>query len=159
MALSAQELAVLEAMLARLIPADENGPGAVEAGVATFIERTLEAENAESQKTYASNLAAVDSWAQAAHGMGFALLPAVTQDEMLRLLEQGSALGCSPSAKSFFELVRTQAIQGMFSDPRHGGNVGYAGWHLIGFPGAKGTFSAEDQQLDIVVPKAWSSTR
>ena len=72
---------------------------------------------------------------------------------MLRLLEQGSALGCSPSAESFFDLVRTQAIQGMFSDPHHGGNAGYAGWNLIGFPGAKGTFTAEDQQLDVDVPK------
>ncbi|HEX4520625.1 MAG TPA: gluconate 2-dehydrogenase subunit 3 family protein [Gaiellaceae bacterium] len=147
------ETAVLEAILDRLIPADGNGPGAVEAGVATFVERTLDAETAEVRATYASNLAALDAWAREAHATGFAALSAATRDEMLRLLEQGSVGGFSPSPEVFFELVRTQGIQGMFADPRHGGNAGHAGWDLIGFPGAKGTFTADDQQLDVDVPK------
>jgi len=51
----------------------------------------------------------------------------------------------------FFELVRLHAVQGMFGDPRHGGNAGLAGWDLLGFPGVKVTFTAEEQALDVEV--------
>src|SRR5262245_25871007 len=42
--LSPAEVQFLEAALARLIPADELGPGAKEAGVAVFIDRQLEGD-------------------------------------------------------------------------------------------------------------------
>src|SRR5882762_3099933 len=41
MFLQQPEVAFVEAAVARLIPADELGPGAKEAGVATFIDRQL----------------------------------------------------------------------------------------------------------------------
>src|SRR3981189_3062050 len=41
MYLTQAEIAFVEAAVARLIPADELGPGATEAGVATFIDRQL----------------------------------------------------------------------------------------------------------------------
>ena len=34
----------------------------------------------------------------------------------------------------FFQLLRTHTIEGMFSDPMHGGNAGLIGWQLIGYP-------------------------
>jgi hypothetical protein len=40
----------------------------------------------------------------------------------------------------------------MFGDPSHGGNAGYAGWDLLGFPGVKVTFTGDDQALDADVP-------
>src|SRR6185503_15727209 len=39
--LSAGETATLEAIVARLIPSDANGPGALEAGAARYIDRAL----------------------------------------------------------------------------------------------------------------------
>ena len=39
--LNADDAAFIEASVARLIPADETGPGALEAGVPTFIDRQL----------------------------------------------------------------------------------------------------------------------
>jgi gluconate 2-dehydrogenase gamma chain len=32
-------------------------------------------------------------------------------------------------------MLRTHTIEGMFSDPMHGGNSGLIGWQLIGYPG------------------------
>jgi gluconate 2-dehydrogenase gamma chain len=35
----------------------------------------------------------------------------------------------------FFRMLRTHTVEGMFSDPLHGGNAGLIGWQLIGYPG------------------------
>ena len=34
----------------------------------------------------------------------------------------------------------------MFADPIYGGNKDFAGWRLVGFPGAQPVFSPEDLQ-------------
>jgi gluconate 2-dehydrogenase gamma chain len=36
---------------------------------------------------------------------------------------------------TFFRLLRRHTIEGMFSDPLHGGNANMIGWQLIGYPG------------------------
>jgi hypothetical protein len=35
-------------------------------------------------------------------------------------------------------------MEGMFADPVYGGNKDFAGWILVGFPGAQPLFSPED---------------
>jgi gluconate 2-dehydrogenase gamma chain len=35
-------------------------------------------------------------------------------------------------------------MEGMFSDPVYGGNKDFAGWRLVGFPGAQHSFSPAD---------------
>jgi hypothetical protein len=37
-------------------------------------------------------------------------------------------------------------MEGMFADPIYGGNKDFAGWRLVGFPGAQPVFSPEDLQ-------------
>ena len=37
-------------------------------------------------------------------------------------------------------------MEGMFADPVYGGNKDFAGWRLVGFPGAQPAFSAADMQ-------------
>jgi hypothetical protein len=41
-------------------------------------------------------------------------------------------------------MVLKDTIQGMFSDPAYGGNRDYAGWKLIGFPGAQRFYTGEE---------------
>jgi gluconate 2-dehydrogenase gamma chain len=113
----------LAAVLERLIP------GAAEAQVIRYVERAAAAH----AELYVEGLAALGD---------FASLPAAEQDAALAAIEGGA----------FFELVRLHAIQGMFADPVHGGNAGYAGWDLLGFPGVKVTFTGDDQALDADVP-------
>jgi Gluconate 2-dehydrogenase subunit 3 len=132
MTLSADERATLAAVLNRLIPGDEHGPGAAEAQVLRFVEQVA----AEHGAAYADGLAALE---------GLTALEPAEQDARLAAIED----------TAFFELVRLHAIQGMFGDPSHGGNAGFAGWALLGFPGVKVTFAPADQVLDADVPPAW----
>jgi gluconate 2-dehydrogenase gamma chain len=62
-------------------------------------------------------------------------------------LEQGKAAGFTwPTAQSFFETLRTHTMEGMFADPIYGGNKDFAGWRLVGFPGAQPIFTSTDMQ-------------
>ena len=75
----------------------------------------------------------------------FAQLTAPQQDEVITALEGGKATGFTwPSAQAFFNTVRTHTMEGMFADPVYGGNKDFAGWQLIGFPGAVPIFSPQD---------------
>jgi gluconate 2-dehydrogenase gamma chain len=128
-ALTAAQLDVLRAVLARLVPADEHGPGAVEAGVLRYVERGLAAEYAGHSAEYAAGLDALGPFAE---------LEPERQDEILAELEGGA----------FFELVRRHALEGMFGDPAWGGNADRAGWQLLGYPGPQLVWSAAEQAIE-----------
>src|SRR5246127_4514006 len=78
--LTAAEADALEAIVARLIPTDENGPGAAEARAAHYIDRALTGPLAPSRAAYSAGLAAVDAYARASKGAPFAKLSAKDQD-------------------------------------------------------------------------------
>ena len=62
---------------------------------------------------------------------------------MLEVLEAGKA-GGFPEAKGFFKMVLEDTYEGMFSDPEYGGNRDYAGWKLVGYPGAQRAYTAHE---------------
>lgn len=152
----------VDALVARLIPADDLGPGAREAGVTDFIDSQLagsygRAERwymkgpfAEGLKTqgyqsehppaglYRAALAALDAHCRDTFGgRAFAELGEDEQDTVIGQMEKGEIeLGDAPVA-TFFELLHANTIEGFFSDPIYGGNRDMAGWKLIGFPGAR----------------------
>src|ERR1700745_3620609 len=70
--LTAIEADALAAIVARLIPADENGPGAAEAGAAHYIDRALAGPLRSFRDAYVSGLAAVDAYAASSQGAIFA---------------------------------------------------------------------------------------
>jgi hypothetical protein len=39
----------------------------------------------------------------------------------------------------------------MFGDPSWGGNVGFVGWDLLGYPGIRPVWTEADQRLDAAV--------
>jgi gluconate 2-dehydrogenase gamma chain len=143
--LTASEADTLQAVVARLIPADENGPGAAEAGAAHYIDRALSGPLRGSRDAYAAGLAALDAYAFSLNGAAFVKLSADQQDAILMDLEKNAASGFSPDAATFFNLVRTHTIQGMFCDPYYGGNENFIGWDLIGYPGIRMAVSADEQ--------------
>ena len=64
--LTVEEADLLEAICARIIPTDENGPGAREARAAHYIDRALGGALKETRETYRAGLAAFDRyWADA----------------------------------------------------------------------------------------------
>jgi hypothetical protein len=135
--LSQAESATLAAICARIIPTDDNGPGAAEAHAATYIERSLGGWLASSRETYTAGLAAIDEAARANGGRRFVELAPDQQDRVLASMEQ----------TPFFALVRTHTIQGTFCDPAYGGNQNFVGWDLIGYPGVRLNVTAADQRM------------
>jgi gluconate 2-dehydrogenase gamma chain len=150
--LTAAESDVLEAIVARLIPTDATGPGAVEAGAAHYIDRALGDALASSRPAYSAGLAALDSYARSSRGASFARLSATDQDATLMDVETGVATGFPGSPAAFFNLVRTHTLQGMFGDPSYGGNANFVGWDLINYPGVRTLVSADEQRLGADIP-------
>ena len=146
--LTAAEADTLEAITARLIPSDANGPGAVEAQAARYIDRALGGALASSHDAYRSGLAAVDGYARMSKGSPFAKLSTADQDAVLRDMEANVASGFVPDASTFFNLVRAHTIQGTFCDPYYGGNENFVGWDLIGYPGVRLAVAPNEQRLD-----------
>ena len=137
----------LQAIVARLIPTDGNGPGATEARAAEYIDRALGGALASSRDAYRIGLAALDVYARASRKALFAQLPGDEQDAVLRELETDTAAGFAGSA-IFFNLLLTHTIQGTFGDPYYGGNANFVGWDLIGYPGVRLAVAPVDQRLD-----------
>lgn len=150
-ALSAEEAATLRAVGNRLIPADDLGPGAGDAGTFIYIDWTLAGPGAFMLEMYQAGLAALDD---AAGGDGFAAADVTTQDDVLSRAEAGELEGVP---EGFFGLVLEYTRQGMFGDPMYGGNAGFAGWDLIQYPGLKLTWTAEEQAIGTVVTPAHRS--
>jgi gluconate 2-dehydrogenase gamma chain len=147
--LTAAELATLEAICARLIPSDENGPGATEAHAATYIDRALGGALAGFREPYSLGLTATNAFAHMKQPTAgsFAELSAALQDEVLSDMEQNVPRGFTPDSSSFFNLVRGHTLQGMFCDPVYGGNANMVGWDLIGYPGVRLAVTAAEQNM------------
>jgi gluconate 2-dehydrogenase gamma chain len=45
-------------------------------------------------------------------------------------------------------------MEGMFADPLYGGNREFAGWRLVGFPGAQGNFTPPDLENKQIFSRA-----
>ena len=144
--LTASEMELLNAVAARLIPNDANGPGAVEAGATHYIDRALGGALASSRPAYAAGLAALNRYAQASRGRPFTELSPTDQDSVLIDIELGTATGFTGSSAQFFAMVLGHTHQGMFGDPFYGGNKDFAGWDLVGYPGVRTMVSATDQK-------------
>jgi gluconate 2-dehydrogenase gamma chain len=144
--LTAAESDILEAVVARLIPSDELGPGAREARAAHYIDLALGGALASSRPAYAAGLAALDRYAQASRGDAFARLSPMDQDAVLVDVEKGAATGFTGSSTAFFNMVLNHTHQGTFGDPYYGGNANFVGWDLLGYPGVRTMVSAADQR-------------
>jgi len=145
--LNADESAALAAFAERLMPGAPGMPGATDAGVLNYIDLALAGAYADQRDFYRRGLAQLEAYCRKTHKESFAKLPAARQDEVITALEQGKAEGFTwPSAQAFFNAVRTHTIEGMFADPVYGGNKDFAGWRLVGFPGAHPAFSPADMQ-------------
>jgi gluconate 2-dehydrogenase gamma chain len=150
--LTALEADALEAIAARLIPTDENGPGAAEAGAAHYIDRALAGPLRNFRDAYVAGLAAVDAYALSSKGAIFSKLPPDAQNAVLTDMEKNAATGFTPDAATFFNLVRAHTIQGTFCDPYYGGNQNFVGWELIGYPGIRTAVGEDEQRLKAPAP-------
>src|SRR5712672_3427115 len=142
---NSEEAAFIEAAVARLIPADEQWGGAIEAGVPNYIDKQLGGAWGAGERLYRSG-----PWQPGTPSQGYQLpftpaelfrsaLKAINaelaqantpfaqmsndqQDAYLHSLEAGGKdLGGVPSA-IFFDLLLKMTVEGFFSVPGYGGN-------------------------------------
>jgi gluconate 2-dehydrogenase gamma chain len=158
--LNVDEAGFIEPAIARLVPADESGPGALEANVAVYIDLQLAGAWGAGERLYRSgpwqqgkptqgyqlpftpaelfrnSMRAITDDVRKTNQVSFAKLTAADQDAYLKALEGGGKdLGGVPS-NIFFQSLLEMTIEGFFSDPAYGGNKDMAAWKQIGFPGA-----------------------
>jgi len=159
---TAAEAAFVSAAVGRLMPADELGPGAVEAGVPVFIDRQLAGTYGRGERWYMQGpwgqgtptqgwqtrltpagmyraaIRSIDAVvARGGKAATFAKLAPAEQDAFLKRLESGAVRLDGVDAKDFFKQLLQNTLEGFWSDPIYGGNRDMVGWKLIGFPGAR----------------------
>ena len=161
---NSDEAAWMEAAVNRMVPADELGPGGLDLGVAVCIDRQLAGAYGQGAKMYLQGpwpagtpeqgwqtrmtpaacyraaVPRIDAHCRATFGAAFAALSEAQQDTVLSGLESGSINLVDLPSHLFFKLFRTNVMEGLFSDPIHGGNRNKLGWKLVGFPGVYGNY-------------------
>lgn len=133
----------------RILPKDESGPGATEANVVVYIDRQLAGPYGTDKYRYTKG-PWVDSVPE--HGYQGKATPRDIYRDGLRQLgpgfvrltpEQQDARLLEIEGSYFFQMLRIHTIEGMMSDPLHGGNAGMVGWQMIGYPGPLMSFRDE----------------
>lgn len=97
-------------------------------------------------EAYDRGIYAVEQHVQAEYDEdSFADLEDEQQDEIVAALEEDEVDAFDDigiDAEGFFLMVRQNTLEGMFSDPMHGGNREMIGWRLKGFPGTPGALGS-----------------
>jgi gluconate 2-dehydrogenase gamma chain len=140
---TAAEAQVVQAACERIFPTDDHGPGATEAGVVIYIDRQLASPYGKDARRYTKG-----PWIESILEHGYQGKDTPQQSYRAGIVLLGADFaGVSPERQDqrlekiegthFFQLLRAHTVEGMFCDPLHGGNIGLAGWKLIGFPGPR----------------------
>jgi gluconate 2-dehydrogenase gamma chain len=142
-----EDTRTITALTERLLPGAPGKPGATDAGVTNYIDLALSGPYQYQQYFYRCGLAQLDAHCKQAYGKAFRSLAPEQQDETITALAQGKATEFVwPTGQAFFTTLRTHTMEGMFADPIYGGNKNFAGWRLVGFPGAQPLYTPEDMQ-------------
>ena len=131
--LTPNERKILAAMAERIFPRTDS-PGAVEIGALNYIEVALAGDYSADVKLYRQGLRALNRMARRLHAASFTNLSESQQDDLLAVFEVGAIDGFA-RAGEFFETVRYHVLEGVFCEPKYGGNKDMIGWRLVGFPG------------------------
>ena len=157
-----EEARVAAAAADRIFPPEGESPSASDLGVLEYLDGQLSGPWGQGERlfrqepfrvppdeghgwqspmtpaeVYRHGLAAIDRLARDRHGAAFAELSGELQDEVLGGCEDGSLsgdFGPGFTAASFFALLRMNVTEGLFADPRYGGNRDGGGWRWLGFP-------------------------
>ncbi len=126
--LSPEAFATLAAVCDRILPRDED-PGALDLGVPEYIDGMLGTEDLAPVRQMLGKVFPVldKEAARKVDGKRFAELDPPLQDAILETWQK------TESRRSFFDVAISMTMEGAFGDPRYGGNVGGAGFKMMGF--------------------------
>lgn len=109
---SAGQRELVDALCERIIPITDT-PGALDAGVTSYIEMILdEYYEAAEREAFLDDLAAVDDYASTKHRKAFSRLGPNHQDAIISLAEQGSLDGAS---EKFFDTIKQLTVTGYYT--------------------------------------------
>ena len=153
------EAAFVESLVDTFIPVDDVGPGALELGVATFIDRQLNSGYGRGDRMYLqgpfiegtpeqgyqlrmtpselirAGIIDVNAYLRVRYKNTFDGLSSQDRIAVLTQLERREIQLPTVPVGMFFNLLYDLTMQGYFADPLYGGNKGKASWKMIGFPG------------------------
>ena len=158
-----EEAAFIEAAVARLIPADDKWPGALEADVPNYMDKQLAGAWGAGERLYRSGpwkeglptqgyqlpFTPAELFRAAIRGIRaqlstkgtpFEMMAPAQQDAYLKSLETTDFDLDGVPSKVFFSSLWQMTQEGFFSDPVYGGNKDMVSWKMIGFPGAYGSY-------------------
>lgn len=190
--LNMQQARTVDAAAGRIIPGDDDEPGAREAGAVYYIDhllathagypepaymegpfaQTYEGEEPPEEngviwvhqdelerygrqsplvprEIYQMGLARLDLLSRERFDSDFADASEDEQDELLEAVEDEedddvTEIFGELAPGKFFDLLRQYVIEGFLSDPLYGGNRDMVGWHHVGYPGARRSYSPQD---------------
>jgi len=130
-----EEATCVIALCEQIVPADEHGGGATEAGVISYIDRQLVAVFDYDQVLYQQGISALQNCSLDLHGKRFEALDKDTQYMLCTAMEEGTLpeeYWGELDQGRFFQLVIGHTMQGFYGPPRHGGNKDYMSYAMMG---------------------------
>jgi len=130
-----EEAACVIALAEQIIPEDEHGGGATEAGVIHYIDRQLVAVFTYDQVIYQQGISALQQSCLDLHGQRFETLDFDTRYAVCAAMEEEKLAGEyweGMDQVRFFNLVISHTMQGFYGPPRHGGNKDYMSYKMMG---------------------------
>ncbi|HEX4750974.1 MAG TPA: gluconate 2-dehydrogenase subunit 3 family protein [Bryobacteraceae bacterium] len=127
---SKDEFVLLDTLTELIIPADDHSPGAHDAGVATFIDRSVaEAYLPEDKTSWRKGLAAINELSQSMNGGPFVKSSKAQQVDLLKTIAGAEKEPQTDPEKFFTQLKETTAFAyysssiGIHQDMEYKGNV------------------------------------
>jgi gluconate 2-dehydrogenase gamma chain len=159
--LNLDEAAFVEALVDHMVPADDLTPKGSDIGINVYIDRALAGAWGKGDRLYMqgpwkpgvpsqgyqlpltpaqlyrAGIEATNAHCRKTYGKTFDRLTEQQREEVLVGLSTAKiTFDIGLPVRAFWAMLYQTVIEGMFSDPIHGGNRNKAGWKLIGFPGA-----------------------
>jgi gluconate 2-dehydrogenase gamma chain len=154
-----EQFKTVEAAVERIYPADDNGPGAKDLGVAFYIDHQLAGDWGFNAREYMQApfyqgekvqgyqgrlrrreifdiaLREMQNYSQSKYQKNFSDLTPEQQDEVLGAFEKNQVKVTTISPSGFFNMLRSSTLEGTYADPLYGGNRNMEGWKMRNYPG------------------------
>jgi gluconate 2-dehydrogenase gamma chain len=176
---SQAQFKMVEAATERIFPADDNGPGAKDLGVAYFIDHQLSGDWGFNSREYMQSpffkgekvqgyqgrlrrreifdigLRELQNHSLVKYKKNFIELSEEEQDDILTDFAEDKVALTTISPSGFFNMLRSSTLEGAYSDPLYSGNRNMEGWKMRNYPGSQMTYyEIIDKEFTVISPKS-----
>ncbi|WP_419393981.1 gluconate 2-dehydrogenase subunit 3 family protein [Cytobacillus praedii] len=171
-----EQFRMVEAATERIFPADDNGPGAKDLGVAYFIDHQLSGDWGFNSREYMQppffkgekvqgyqgrirrreifdiGLRELQNHSLTKYKKNFIDLSEEEQDDVLTDFAEDKVNLTTISASGFFTMLRSSTLEGAYSDPLYSGNRNMEGWKMRNYPGSQMAYTDVINKKFTVIP-------